>query len=107
MMSPARSVSDGRCDPRRLRSGLVGNLFATRASVLFVVLAGCRSEQTSPSLPDPTGPRLAWVFEAPHPGSLLAAPAVTADGVYLAASHARGFEFTGTVYALDLVNGRP
>ena len=70
-------------------------------------LAGCRSDPPAPTLPDPDGPRLAWVFEAPHPGSLLAAPTVTADGVYLAASHARGFEFTGTVYALDLVTGRP
>ena len=83
-----------------------------RVAILGLVgligVAGCRADPPTPSgPPDTPGPRLAWVFEAPHPGSLLAAPTITPDGIYLAASHARGLNFTGTVYALDLATGKP
>lgn len=74
--------------------------------VLAVAVAGCRNDRPA-ATPDPPGPRPAWVFEAPHPGSVLAAPTVTPDAVYLAASCARGLHFTGAVYALDPATGKP
>ncbi len=50
-------------------------------------------------------PRLLWLFEAPHPGSILAKPIVTADAVYLAAVHDQPFRRSGAVYALDPATG--
>ena len=52
------------------------------------------------------GPRLVWAFEAPEPGAAVAAPLATADAVYLAAVHARGFRLGGAVYALDPATGK-
>lgn len=57
--------------------------------------------------PPPAGPRLVWTFEAPRPGSPVAAPLVTPDAVYLAVTHARGFRLSGAVYALDPATGKP
>lgn len=51
--------------------------------------------------PPPAGPRLAWAFEAPRPGSPIAAPLVTPDAIYLAVTHAHGFRLGGAVYAID------
>src|SRR5262245_47776432 len=56
--------------------------------------------------PAPDGPRLVWVFEAPLPGSVVATPCVTAEAVFLAAAHARGFHQGGAVYALDPSTGK-
>ena len=76
------------------------------AFLLTVGFAACRSDRPAPA-PDPPGPGLVWVFEAPRPGTVLAAPTVTPEAVYLAASHARGLDATGAVYALDPATGKP
>jgi outer membrane protein assembly factor BamB len=73
------------------------------AVVVFLGAVGCKP--TAPP-PAPPGPQLAWVFEAPRPGTIIAAPCVTPDAIYLAATQARGFDVTGAVYALDPATGR-
>ena len=75
------------------------------ALIGLALTSGCRPAPSGPT-PVPPGPRLAWVFEAPRPGSVLATPAVTSDAIYLAASHPRGPDHTGAVYALDPVTGK-
>src|SRR5207237_1183559 len=47
-----------------------------------------------------------WIFQAPDPGGVVAAPLVTPDAIYLAAYKARGFRLAGTVFALDPATGR-
>jgi outer membrane protein assembly factor BamB len=61
------------------------------------------------TVPPPQLPtlRTAWVFEAPHSGTIVARPCITADAIFLAAAHARGFHQNGTVYALDPTTGKP
>jgi len=58
-------------------------------------------------LPETSGPRLLWVFEAPRPGMVVATPCVTPHVIYLAVAHSRGFQRTGAVYAIDPTNGKP
>jgi outer membrane protein assembly factor BamB len=78
-------------------------------TAILVVVAGagggCRPGPANPS-PALGEPRLAWVFEAPRPGTVLATPAVTPDAIYLAAAHPRGIDYTGAVYALDPATGK-
>lgn len=74
------------------------------ALVLAVLLAVRLERPDSPS--PPTGPRLAWVFEAPQPGSVVAAPCVTGDAIYLAATRAGGLRLGGVVYAVDPSTGK-
>src|SRR5438445_612831 len=59
------------------------------AAILVAVTgAGCGGNPAPPGPPtSPPAPLLAWVFEAPHPGTVLATPAVTPDAIYLAALH--------------------
>ncbi|HSQ54940.1 MAG TPA: PQQ-binding-like beta-propeller repeat protein [Gemmata sp.] len=51
--------------------------------------------------------RLVWVFEAPHPGSILATPSVTQEGIFLSAEHSRELRRGGAVYCLDPSTGKP
>src|SRR5262245_28158561 len=53
----------------------------------------------------PPVPKLAWVFEAPRPGSVIATPCVTVEAIYVAAAHARGIHRQGAVYAIDPASG--
>lgn len=69
------------------------------------VLLALRS-RPAPVPAAPAAPRPAWVFEAPQPGSVIAAPCVTPDAVYLAVTHYRGRGRVGTVYALDPATGK-
>lgn len=65
--------------------------------------------RSRPPIPAPSSApplRLVWAFEAPRPGSAVAAPFVTESAVFLAAVHARGFSLTGAVYALDPATGK-
>lgn len=47
-----------------------------------------------------------WVFEAPEPGGIVAAPFPDGDTVYVAAYRAAGFRLAGAVYALNAETGR-
>jgi len=87
---------------RRIVVGIVGIVVAAGAVAFW---AWPRGEIAPP--PTPPGPRLLWSFEAPRPGSVIAAPLIAPDGVYLAAVHAQGFRVTGAVYALNPATGKP
>ncbi len=76
------------------------------ALALCGVYLSYRESDLIPTAPAATQPRLAWVFEAPHSGSVVAAPCVSTNTVYLAAAHTKGFQQYGTLYALDRSTGR-
>jgi outer membrane protein assembly factor BamB len=52
------------------------------------------------------GPRLVWVFEAPHPGFVVASPLISDTAVFLATGHTSGFHRRGAVYAIDPITGK-
>jgi len=79
-------------------------LMALVGAAGLVVVFYSRPPAAGPAAPP--GPRQVWAFEAPRPGSAVAAPLVTPDAVYLAAVHARGFGLSGAVYALDPATGK-
>jgi outer membrane protein assembly factor BamB len=83
----------------RLRTRLV-----TIALIGFALGPGCRPGPAGPA--QPPEPHLAWVFEAPRPGTVLAPPAVTADAVYLGASHPHRLDSVGALYCLDPATGK-
>src|SRR5262245_53660870 len=68
------------------------------------VLVAFLPKRSNPSL-NPPVPRLAWVFEAPRPGTVIATPCATPEAIYVAAAHARGFDRHGAVYAIDPATG--
>jgi outer membrane protein assembly factor BamB len=72
---------------------------------MLVAVAGCGPKPSTPTPPAPSL-KLAWAFDAPHPGMSVAAPLVTPDAVYFAAVHTRGFKLSGAVYALDPNTGK-
>jgi outer membrane protein assembly factor BamB len=85
--------------PRPVRIGI---------ALLAAGLAGVAAYRFWPRTPTPTpppGPAVAWVFEAPEPGGIVAAPWVGPDAVYVSAFHPRGLRFGGAVYALDPATG--
>jgi outer membrane protein assembly factor BamB len=55
---------------------------------------------------DKAGPHLVWVFEAPKPGFVVAAPLVSDSAIFLAAGHISGFHSRGAVYAIDPATGK-
>jgi outer membrane protein assembly factor BamB len=79
--------------------------FVTIMFLVALVGGGCRPNQPTP-VTIPTSPHLAWVFEATRPGTILASPAVSADAIYFAASHSRGIDVRGAVYAIDPATGK-
>jgi len=83
---------------RRAILTLIG--VAAFVGVLIVLLP----KRPKPSVTPPV-PRLAWVFEAPRPGTVIATPCVTPESVYLSAAHSRGFHRQGAVYAIDPASG--
>jgi serine/threonine-protein kinase len=75
------------------------------AAVVALVVAFWPTRPPPP--PPPPAPRLAWTFEAPRPGFVVGAPAVTDDSVFLAVGHTRASRMSGAVYALDPATGKP
>ncbi|HEV3383644.1 MAG TPA: PQQ-binding-like beta-propeller repeat protein [Gemmata sp.] len=55
---------------------------------------------------DKIGPRLLWVFEAPKPGFVVAAPLISDAAIFLAVGHTSGFHSRGAVYAVDPITGK-
>ncbi|MBX9627107.1 MAG: PQQ-binding-like beta-propeller repeat protein [Gemmataceae bacterium] len=94
----------------RTAAGIAGGLVLVAALAAGVGFA-VRDRRPEPD--DHSGgshhqfPRPLWTFEAPKPGSAVAAPVADGRHVYLAAIHARGFRLSGAVYALDPATGKP
>src|SRR5437764_394095 len=53
-----------------------------------------------------SGPSLVWVFEAPHPGSVVASPLATSEALYLPVIHHDRGRASGAVYAIDPRTGK-
>lgn len=51
-------------------------------------------------------PKLIWVFEAPFSGGFVATPTLDEHSVYVAGLQARGFRYSGIVFALDKTTGQ-
>lgn len=51
-------------------------------------------------------PGLVWVFEAPEPGFVVAAPCLADSTVYLSVGHRSGFYSRGALYAIDRATGK-
>ncbi len=69
---------------------------------VLIVLRGDRS----PTPTVPVGPQLQWVYEAPHPGSVVASPCVTSEAVFVAATRTGGNHLSGALYAIDPTTGK-